>query len=139
MIAEGAKKIVEDALRHLQESSTNRFNSHASSIETGKLNRFGSGSISDSSSNQAYSSLTLLNNMKKSQTAPSDFSASNETANNANILSRLKRLFEVPFANYTTHEILSKFNDLDDKYAVVFREMLRTVAKFQDNKWVRKN
>jgi hypothetical protein len=41
-------------------------------------------------------------------------------------------------SSYSTAEILSLFTDVEDQYAAVFRDILRSVAKFQNGKWVRR-
>ena len=116
-----ANKIVEDAVQHLKNSVN-----HGSSSTRPRFGAQGSGN--------GVSSSSLLNNLRSnsstvgipSNTCPTD------------ILVRLRLLFEPPNASYSTSEVLQRFFDVEDKFAPVFREMLRTVAKLQSGKWTRK-
>jgi hypothetical protein len=104
-IEDGAKKIVDDAVRHLKDSVAPR-------------------ASSESLSSSLLSTLRTNNSVGVSrESCPVD------------LLSRLKRLFEYPFSAYTTNEVLSRFSDVDDKFAAVFKQMLREVARLQDGKW----
>jgi len=125
---EQAKTIVADAVDHLQRSggavSRPRFGTAAS---------IGGG----------VSSASLLGSLRAN-------TSSNGTASNrggdtskqlsfgVDILSRLKRLFDVPGSAYATNEIIARFSDVGDQHAVMFREMLRNVAQFSDGKWKKK-
>ena len=87
------------------------------------------------------SSVSLLGNIRGDREKAAILEVNTTTnvlAGNANILSRLKRLFLYPNAKYSTSDILLNFQDVGDQFAAVFRDMLRTVAKLQDGKWVRK-
>lgn len=51
----------------------------------------------------------------------------------ASVVPRLKKMFAPLNARYSTHELLERFRDLDDQYAQLFRELLRTVATFDSS------
>lgn len=53
-----------------------------------------------------------------------------QTGTPASVVPRLKKLFGKPNVKFSTVELLEKFRDLDDQYAQLFRELLRTVAVF---------
>ena len=63
-----------------------------------------------------------------------------ENEGHARVMKRLSHLFDSTSRStgYTTGEVLSKFSDLDDGYASVFREMLREIATKKGDRWVRK-
>ena len=120
-IEDGAKKIVDDAVRHLKDSVAPRASSDSLSSSS-KFGRAGSG--------VGVSSSSLLSTLRTNNSV----GVSRESCP-VDLLSRLKRLFEYPFSAYTTNEVLSRFSDVDDKFAAVFKQMLREVARLQDGKW----
>ena len=48
----------------------------------------------------------------------------------ASVVPRLKKIFSAPDCRYSTVELLEKFKDLEDRYAELFRDLLRSVARY---------
>ena len=164
-IEEGAKEIVEDAVKHLKAS--NNVHTHSSgAIATSRFGSSGNSALNSSgmSSNKLLSTIRANNaavlsashdnfgSRSASSLARRNFyggsrndSAVHKTMPSqtlscpTDILPRLKRMFNSLRESYSTHEILERFTDVSDQHASIFKTLLKQVAKLQDGRWVGKN
>ena len=164
-IEEGAKRIVEDAVKHLKAS--NNVHTHSSgAIATSRFGSSGNSALNSSgmSSNKLLSTIRANNaavlsashdnfgSRSASSLARRNFfgGSSNDSAVHrtmpsqtlscpTDILPRLKRMFNSLRESYSTHEILERFTDVSDQHASIFKTLLKQVAKLQDGRWVGKN
>jgi len=164
-IEEGAKKIVEDAVKHLKASNNVQTNNNGT-IVAPRFGGGGSGTLNGSSmsSNKLLSAIKV-NNAAVTSAARDNFASRSESAHArrnffggsskigggpaavssqtlscpTDILPRLKRMFGNPRMSYSTHEILERFADVSDQHAGIFKTLLKQVAKLQNGKWVRRN
>lgn len=74
------------------------------------------------------------------QTSQSSIASSSSSSSSisSDITCRLQAIFSKPQDRLTTAFVLSKFKDLGDQYAPLFRDILRSVAVHKDGAWMKR-